>query len=157
MRKLLTAVAAGVAVLTVSGVAMAYPVGEPEITSSNSSPVAGGSVTLSVSGFCPGDEVEFVLTPGGGVLGTAVVDDEGSATIETAVPASAGEYEVVATSDGADACAVTASLGLTVTSPSDTVPATGANTGDTLNLGLAAVAGGLVLVAVGATRRRRRA
>jgi hypothetical protein len=134
---------------------MAYPVGEPEVTTSNASPVAGGSVTLTASGFCPGDSVEFVLDPGGDVLGTATVDDEGVATIEAAAPDTAGDYDVIATSDGTDACALTASLGLSVSAPSDTVPATGANTGSTVNLGLAVVAGGLVLVGVAAIRRRQ--
>lgn len=157
MRRFLIGCATLVSLLGLSDVAMAYPVGEPEITTSNASPIPGGSVTLTASGFCPGDEVEFVLTPGGDVLGTAVVGEDGVASIDAAAPATEGEYEVIASSNGSDACALTASLGLSVASPNVTVPATGSDTGATLNLGLAAVAGGLVLVSIAAVRRRQTA
>lgn len=126
----------------------------PQITSSKTLMRAGAEVTLVARGFVPGERVTFVLHSDPVVLGTAVADADGVATLTVALPTGvpAGAHTVVAT--GADSGRA-ADVGVTLTGPADELAVTGT---DPVALGglVAAllVTGGALVAAV---RRRRSA
>jgi hypothetical protein len=132
-----------------------YPTCAPTVTSSSSSVVPGGPITLQTQGFCAGANVTFRV--GGTTVGTATAGTNGTATLQTSAPATAGTYTVQAQS--ADPCALTASSTITVTSPTATtvgpvLPPTGSEPMNWTRAGIVAVLIGLGLV--GAARLRRR-
>ncbi|NKY41486.1 ECF transporter S component, partial [Cellulomonas septica] len=75
------------------------PAPVPALAGSTSSTTPGGSVTLVARGFLPGETVQFHLHSDPVLLGTAVADASGVATLVTTVPTgtAAGLHHVVAT------------------------------------------------------------
>lgn len=116
---------------------------------------AGAEVTLVARGFVPGERVTFVLHSDPVVLGTAIADADGVATLTVALPAGvpAGAHTVVAT--GADSGRA-ADVGVTLTGPSDGLAVTGTDPAALGALVAALLVTGGALVA-GARLQRRRA
>lgn len=127
----------------------------PQITSSKTLMRAGVEVTLVARGFVPGERVTFVLHSDPVVLGTAIADADGVATLTVALPAGvpAGAHTVVAT--GADSGRA-ADVGVTLTGPSDGLAVTGTDPAALGGLVAALLVTGGALVA-GARLQRRRA
>ena len=152
MKRLILVLAAVVASFAVASPALAYPPGATELNVSSEAPTPGSSITLTTDGFCGGSVVTFTLTPGSTVLGTAVADGSGLATITVAAPSSAGTYTITATASDCPGYFATASI--TVSGGGGGLPGTGSNSTPTLTLALIAVLAGVALVGVGALRRR---
>ncbi|NHT19262.1 Ig-like domain repeat protein, partial [Cellulomonas sp. IC4_254] len=127
----------------------------PQITSSKTLMRAGAAVTLVARGFVPGERVTFVLHSDPVVLGTAIADADGVATLTVALPAGvpAGAHTVVAT--GADSGRA-ADVGVTLTGPADGLAVTGTDPAALGGLVAALLVTGGALVA-GARLQRRRA
>lgn len=127
----------------------------PEVESSASLTRPGAEVTLVARGFVPGERVTFVLHSDPVVLGTAVADANGVASLTVTLPVGvpAGLHRVVAT--GVDS-GRTAEVGVTLAGAPDGLAATGA---DALTVGrvvAALVLTGAALV-VGSRAQHRRA
>ena len=133
---------------------------EPAITLDARTVAAGGTVTVSGTGFAPADELRIELHSDPVDLGAVVVGEDGTLRATVIVPAgtAAGEHELVVVGEGVEARAA-----LTVTAvPTGAVPPAAASDGGLATTGadstpLALLAGllcalGLALVAM---RRRR--
>lgn len=98
----------------------------PQITSSKTLMRAGAEVTLVARGFVPGERVTFVLHSDPVVLGTAVADADGVATLTVELPTGvpAGAHTVIAT--GVDSGRA-ADVGVTLTGAADELAVTGAD------------------------------
>ena len=127
----------------------------PQITSSKTLMRAGAEVTLVARGFVPGERVTFVLHSDPVVLGTAVADADGVATLTVELPtgAPAGAHTVVAT--GVDS-GRSADVGVTLTGAADELAVTGTDPGALGGLVAALLVTGGALV-TGARLQRRRA
>jgi LPXTG-motif cell wall-anchored protein len=110
----------------------------------------GGPLTASASGFAPGSEVTFTFNSDPVVLGTATAGDDGVASVQSTWPANAadGTHEVVATgTDGDGAFEVRASTVCGVSSTSGgALPRTGSDSAPLLQIAIALVAAGGILV-----------
>jgi hypothetical protein len=143
------------AILAVPITASAYPPAAPTLGTSASSPVAGGTFTLTANGFCPGASVTFTI--GTTTVGTATANASGTATITATAPAAPGTYTATATSAGN--CPATATVTITVVAaagPTTTValPPTGSSsTGPLLWAASILVLVGLAIAVVAARRR----
>lgn len=126
----------------------------PQITSSKTLMRAGAEVTLVARGFVPGERVTFVLHSDPVVLGTAVADADGVATLTVTLPTGvpAGAHTVVAT--GADSGRA-ADVGVTLTGPADELAVTGTDPVALGGLVVALLVTGGALVAAARLRRRR--
>jgi hypothetical protein len=133
----------------------ATPGTTPRVTSSATLTRAGSEVTLVARGFVPGERVTFVLHSDPVVLGTAVADADGVATLTVTLPAGvpAGQHTVVAT--GVDSGRV-AEVGVTLTGPAGSLAVTGTDPVALGGLVAALLVTGGALVA-GARLQRRRA
>lgn len=127
-----------------------YPPSAPIVTVDNSSPLPGAPIKLTAQGFCPGTTVTFTI--GGVLVGSAVADANGKATLATTAPATLGTYVVVASSNAGAACTLTAQSSIAVLS---SIPVTGSNSQVSLQAATIAVLSGALLVAVATIRRRR--
>ncbi|GCD21452.1 hypothetical protein CTKZ_30140 [Cellulomonas algicola] len=134
------------------------PAPVPALAGSTSSTTPGGSVTLVARGFLPGETVQFHLHSEPVLLGTAVADASGVATLVTAVPAgtAAGLHHVVATGTTSQR---TAQIELTVaaagTSSGTRLASTGADPAGLLGLVAALLVAGAAMVAAPRVRARR--
>ncbi|CAN5448986.1 hypothetical protein BH10ACT2_BH10ACT2_21040 [soil metagenome] len=127
-----------------------YPPAAPQITASSSTVASRGPVTYTVTGFCAGTTVTFKISPNGTVIGTAVADAGGNASVTIKAPKNKGTYTVTAT--GAVPCLASASTTITVRS----LPATGSDaTSFGIQGGAVALVAGGALVGLAALRRRR--
>ena len=139
------------AALGIAGNAAAdYPVGTPTVSSSSSSPTAGDSITLTANDFCPGATVVF--STGDTVLGQAIADGDGTATLVIPAPGTPGTYVITAASSGN--CVASASLSITVRARGG-IPATGSDSSSTVGYALLAVGAGAALMAFAGLKRRR--
>lgn len=137
----------------------------PSLTSSSTDLTAGQTVTLTASGFEPGETLSFVLQSDPVDLGAAVTDSNGVATWTGALPSviEAGSHQFIATglTSGLVANlavmvtaqpAVTSSTAPTV--PSGRLPETGAGITDSLRVAGLLLSAGLGVILL--TRRRDR-
>jgi len=132
--------------------------------------VPGDQLSVTASGYDPGAVVTFTLHSNPVVLGTATADASGDATLvftlppgttpglhtitATAVPEGDCDPAVVSTDLQVDAATVTSASPATTTG-SGTLPRTGSNVAELLQLALVLIAaGGLITLA---TRKRRHA
>ena len=138
----------------------AKPAKDPKITPSVGTVRAGGTLTVQLGGFEPGQLVQLWLHSEPVKVGEATVSDDGEAVLSITVPAStpAGAHTLVATdAEGVEL----ASAGLAVTAAAGAGTGSGADlatTGADGSLWSAVAASALGLLALGAvlwTRRRR--
>ncbi|POH59237.1 GDSL-type esterase/lipase family protein [Arthrobacter glacialis] len=112
-------------------------VGEPTVSLSGTSAVAGGELTMTGSNFKPGTTATFTLHSDPVVLGTAVVAPNGvvtlTAKLPTAVPA--GVHTLIITGTDANGETAETSAELTVAAAVGTASATGASTASTTMAG----------------------
>jgi hypothetical protein len=130
-----------------------YPPKVPDITTDSSTPTPGEQVTITLSGFCPGDVVTLVIQPGGVTLGTATADANGHATFQFDAPTGVGTYTI--TARGGQCSQDVASVAIEVASES--IPRTGSDSSTSLMLGSIALLLGAGLVGSTALYRRRSA
>jgi hypothetical protein len=146
------------AILSVPAAASAYPPAAPSISTSNSSPVAGSTFTLTANGFCPSANVTFTL--GTTTVGTATANASGTASVTATAPATPGTYTATATSAGS--CPATVTVTITVVAaagPTTTLalPPTGSNSTGSLLWGASILVLVGLAIATVATRRRSHA
>jgi len=135
-----------------AAMASAYPVGDPEVTVSDSSPRPGAQLTVNASDFCAGDTVTLTIVPDGSEVGELTADVNGNVSFVINAPAAVGTY--VLTANGTNCRDTVASSSITVVQPGG-IPSTGNDSGNTLQLGAIVVAAGAGLLGVAALRRRR--
>lgn len=122
------------------------PPAAPTLTASTGTVAPGGSVTVTGTGFMPGESVAITLHSTPIVLGSAVADAGGRVVATVTIPADieVGDHRIELTGQSSG---VTVSVPVEVLASSvadtTTLPATGRHTG-------AEALGGLALVAVGA-------
>lgn len=150
----------------------AYPPGAPQLSVSATSIVAGGSVTVTGTGFLPGSGASVTWTGSGALgaggrvpgmvvggfrMGTRALTADGSGVISTSVRlVSVGDHTITLAGTAADGTPVSlsASVAVTAAGAGAPLPHTGAPLLMYTAVGLALVLlGGLVLAAV---RKRRR-
>ncbi|MHA7270843.1 GDSL-type esterase/lipase family protein [Arthrobacter sp. HLT1-20] len=105
-------------------------VGEPTVSLSGSSAVAGGELTMTGSNFKPGTTATFTLHSDPVVLGTAVVSANGVVSLTAKLPTSipAGVHTLIITGTGANGESAETSAKLTVSAASGTASASGTST-----------------------------
>lgn len=161
LRKLLPlalTLAAALAVAAPAG-AQSYPPAGNTATASDTTVQPGQPVTFTAKTFQPGTEVTFTLFSAPVVLGTAIADSNGVATLTTTIPESTspGTHTVEASGVGANGQPLTVSFTITVlgaAADAATIPATGSSSTvpmTQLAVGILALGGLLVLLA---NRRR---
>jgi LPXTG-motif cell wall-anchored protein len=108
-----------------------------------------GQVGVVASGLTPGETAEFVIMSTPTLLGSYTVSANGTIKAQTSLPDSIGlgNHTLVVASP-----TVQASLGLKVSAPPSTLPATGASSNDTMQIALFLMVGGLMVAFL---RRRR--
>ncbi len=133
---------------------------EDTIVVSDASVTAGQTVTATAEVFEPGSTVTFTFTLSSGavVLGTAVADASGVATLTFVVPstATAGTHTVEASGTGADGLPLTVLTTVEVAGAAAAggLPTTGSsNTMSLTQAALAALVGGGLLVLIANKRR----
>ena len=134
---------------------------EDTVTVSDTTATPGQPITVSAKTFEPGSTVTFSLS-GTGVVGTAVADSAGVATLTFDIPADAtvGAHTVEASGTGADGLPLTVSTTIEVlgAAAAGDLPTTGsANTLSMTQLAVAAVVGGGLLVLLANKRRSAKA
>lgn len=132
-----------------------YPPPPPGIDVESGSVPPGGNQTVTVTGFCSGAMVTFTLNPGGTVVGTAVANSSGVATLTFKAPTTVGTYTIVAsapnTCGGGGTTTVDTDFEVASEAP---LPSSGTDS-QTLLRGAATVLGvGVALVVVAMVRRR---
>jgi LPXTG-motif cell wall-anchored protein len=135
-----------------------YPSCVPRVTPGTAGSLApGATLTLTAADFCPGVVVTFRV--GGTVVGTAIPNASGVASLVIAAPSSGGTFTT--TAESAAPCALVASGSITVVAPAPPaappageLPRTGAEPMNWLRTGGIALLVGLGMV--GAARLRRR-
>lgn len=132
-----------------------YPPNPPTIDVESGTVTPGGPQTVTVTGFCNGATVTFTLNPGGTVIGTAVANSSGVATLTFTAPATEGTYTIVATA------ANTCGGGGTTTVDTDfevaqeaPLPSSGSDSTTLLRWAATVLGVGVALVAVALVRRR---
>ena len=108
-----------------------------------------GQVGVVASGLTPGETAEFVIMSTPTLLGSYTVTANGTIKAQTSLPdgIGLGNHTLVVASP-----TVQASLGLKVSAPPSTLPATGASSNDTMQIALFLMVGGLMVAYL---RRRR--
>ena len=108
-----------------------------------------GQVGVVASGLTPGETAEFVIMSTPTLLGSYTVSANGTIKAQTSLPdgIGLGNHTLVVASP-----TVQASLGLKVSAPPSTLPATGASSNDTMQIALFLMVGGLMVAYL---RRRR--
>lgn len=149
-----------------------YGTAKAAVTTSGAVPEAGGPLTLTATGFCPGEAVIFTI--GFDNVGKAEADKTGTATLVLAKYVPDKNHTVVATSKKDDRCSATATTELVVTkaavpiappdqfassavlaiTPAANLPVTGNDASSPLQLGGMAILAGAGLVGVSTFRRR---
>jgi alpha-N-arabinofuranosidase len=142
-------------VVTVAGV----PVTNPALTLSSDKVRAGGTVTITGTGYPVGEDVTIELHSAPVVLGSATVDAEGGFTVTTTIPATTvtGAHRIIATAAPSGARAE-AALSVTGVTPSEngSLASTGAGgTGIMVSAVVALLFAGGLLLAVRHRRARR--
>ena len=162
-----------------AGGAAAAPYGaaRPAVETSGAIPETGGPLTLTATGFCPGETVVFTI--GFDKVGSAPANVQGTAVLVLSKYVPDKNHTVVATTKNGENCAATASTELVVTktpavipvpaqAASDAVlpiipagavaaailPTTGSDTSSPLQIGGMVLFAGVGLVGVSAFRRR---
>jgi hypothetical protein len=129
-----------------------YPPNPPTIDVESGSVPPGGNQTVTVTGFCSGVTVTFTLNPGGIVLGTAVANASGTASLTFKAPTTVGTYTVTATAPN------TCGGGGTTTETTDfdvaQLPSSGTDSQSLLRWAATVLGVGVALVAVALVRRR---
>ena len=152
---------ATVTTVSVAG-AQAYPPGSNQIIVDKATVGPGGSITTSAQTYQVGATVTFTLLSTPAVLGTAVANSAGVATLTATIPADtvAGAHHIQASGIGASGVTLTQQAAITVSGSTTATTAALAKTGTSstrplTEAGIGAVAfGGLVLLVA---RRRRSA
>lgn len=133
----------------------AYPPNPPAIDVESGSVPPGGSQTVTVTGFCNGATVTFTLNPGGTVLGTAVANSSGTASLTFKAPSAEGTYTITATAPN------TCGGGGTTTETTDfevaqeaPLPSSGSDSQTLLRWAATVLGVGIALVVVAMMRRR---
>jgi hypothetical protein len=135
-----------------------YPPNGATLTTSSSSPLPGGRITITAEGFCPGSTVELAIKGPGSdgptqPIGSYVADGTGKVIVEIDAPLTPGSYQIIATSNGpGQECAKSLSIPIRVRQQG--TPGTGSDSGTLLLAGLVAVGVGGALVLVARLRRR---
>jgi len=131
------------------GVASAdYPVDDPEIEVDDGTPGPGDEVNVAIANFCPNTEVNFYIIPDGSLLGSATTDGTGFAEFAFNAPATPGSYTIYA--EGTGNCTSESSAVIDV----GELGATGAESSNTLQLGLLVLGAGALLIGAASWRRR---
>lgn len=159
MRTSLYVVLASVAALLVgvpaASAAPEYPPPPPAIEVESGSVPPGGSQTVTVTGFCNGVTVTFTLNPGGTVLGTAVANGSGTASLTFTAPSAEGTYTITATAPntcgGGGTTTETTEFDVESEAP---LPSSGTDSQTLLRWAATVLGVGVVLVAVAMMRRR---
>ncbi|MFD5213437.1 hypothetical protein [Microbacterium sp. NPDC058345] len=177
VKKTMTSLAlAGILVLGGASAAIAdpnYPVDEPDIVASDTTPAVGQPVTLTVTVPDGVTEVTFSITgaPAGSTLASTVFAAAGTVdlSVDKAVtdntasavftPAAAGEYRVVVTGEGMDPLYIDVVVGATsgggTQTDDDGLAVTGGNVPvGVIWAGVGAIGLGGIAVAAAAVRRR---
>lgn len=143
-----------------AGTALAVgPYGSTSATVSNSSPPAGGTVTVSAGGYQPGSQADYVAHSTPVDLGKATVDANGNVQKAVTIPASfapGSHHTIDISGTGANGAPLTRSVSLTLAggSGSGSLPFTGADhVAEVVAIGVLLVVAGSLTVVV--TRRRR--
>lgn len=166
MRKLITVILTGVALLALAAPAMAqYPPAAPVVAVSDTTVVPGQTIGVAGDGWLPGSQVTFTFFSTPVVLGTANVDANGQFTSQVTIPADATEGPHTLRTTGTDAASQprTVDVALNVVSaaaPAGVTPAPGLpRTGSDAFGALLGAAGLLTLgsAALVVARRRNRA
>ena len=160
-----------VGLMAAPAAAQQYPPETNIITVSVTCPTPGEALTVSAQTFAPGAEVTVSLEPTPTVLGTAMANGDGVATLDVTIPADAtpGAHTITAVGLSAAGTEAGATLDLnaaiTVCGPEGAAPVEAAGplprTGDDTSIPLAKI--GLALAALGgiltafAAKRRKRA
>jgi LPXTG-motif cell wall-anchored protein len=174
MKRILGALMGAVVLLAVPTAihATGYGVVPPTLTASNANPQAGAPETYTASGFDPGSTVTFTITGDSTVtIGAALANAAGVAVIDDTAPPQPGVYTVTATSGAkSSSTVITVSGGEVGANPpgtnpaapgvpndgADGLPATGTDTVNWLQVGLALGLTGAALLGVATYRRRTR-
>lgn len=153
MRRNLVLICAAVAAFGMPALAAADGpyTGPPDVNVDDPSAGPGQSLTVTLTGFLPGEIIDIVISCGGSPSVTA--DISGAATITVTAPGSAGTCNVTGTGRTTGRTDV-ASFVVSLPPP---IPPTGTNADTALTLGLQITALGAALVGVAAVRRRRTA
>jgi LPXTG-motif cell wall-anchored protein len=109
----------------------------------------GGPLTATASGFQPGAQVTFTFNSDPVVLGTATAGDDGVASIQSTWPANAADGTHTVTASGADGDGVFeigASTVCGVSTSGGALPRTGSDSAPLLQIAIALVAAGGILV-----------
>lgn len=152
--------------------AVPYGAGGAAVQSSGPVPEAGGPVTLTATGMCPGNSVRFLI---GGISVTdepVLVGADGTASLTLANYVPGSDLTITAISNGTGACAASPTSQLTlaqsfapVTTGSGSasgagagsnLPTAGTNSVSTLQVAGAATIVGAGLIGVSVLRRRQR-
>lgn len=150
MKKLAIVLATVTAVFGFGAAAHAQYTDPPGVTVSDSSPPAGGTFTVSVSGCQPGGSVSTTFN-GTTTAGTAGAD--GTASVSLTAPSTAGTFNGSVTCNGQ-----TTNFAVTVAAPAGGLPATGSDgVGTTTMMAMGVFVIGLGLFGVAQVRRRQSA
>jgi LPXTG-motif cell wall-anchored protein len=109
----------------------------------------GGPLTASAQGFAPGTEVTFTFNSDPVVLGTATAGDDGVASVQTTWPSNAADGTHTVTASGTDGDGpfeVSASTVCGVSTSGGALPRTGSDSAPLLQIAIALVAAGGILV-----------
>lgn len=143
------------AMMTMPALAQDYPPDAPSVAVSDTTVVAGETITVSSSGWLPGSDVTVTFLTTSEVLGTAEVGADGAFQTRVTIPsdASPGVHTLRVTGTGADGEPASVDIRITVEAVAAALPVTG------LNLTVGTVLS-TVLIAAGVTallisRRRR--
>ena len=120
----------------------------PSASLSTSPLFVGGKITVTYSGFTPGETVQLIVASTPRVIGAGVANETGSVTVSGTIPSNIGV--------GQHTVAVYAPISglgfrqiVTISAP--TLPSTGSNSTSPLEVGVLLLLGGVVLMAI---RRR---
>ena len=132
--------------------ALATPYASGSIAVSDSSPIVGGQVTVSGTGFAPNSNVEVFLRPSGQRLATTTADAAGAVSVSVTIPAgTTGSVTLELVGLDAAGNPLVRSVGLTIVDSN--LPATGSSNAPVLVAALVAAAAGGVLLVMARLRR----
>lgn len=127
-----------------------------DLTLSDSTPSQGGTVTLEAIGFRPGTQVDFWIHSTPQLLGSAIANGAGIATLTTPLPAAlTGSHTAQALGISVAGTARNLTQSLTIAALPGALSSTGSETAAPLTVAVLLLVAGLALAAVGAARRRR--
>lgn len=144
----LLAATASFALLPLGMASAEYPVDDPEIEVDDGTPDPGDEVNVAIANFCPNTQVDFYIIPDGSLLGSATTDGDGYAEFQFNAPSTPGSYTIEAA--GTDGCPSESSSVIQVGS----IVPTGAESSNTVQLGLLVLGAGALLIGAASWRRR---